>query len=58
MFEKSSLDIDKQLRLRREIDAMKRLKHKNIISLYEIMETHKLICLVTEYAVNGELYGK
>ena len=22
------------------------------------METSKLICLVTEYAVNGELYGK
>jgi serine/threonine protein kinase len=51
------MDSDKQLRLRREIDSMKRLKHHSIIRLYEIMETTKLICLVTEYANNGELYG-
>lgn len=25
--------------------------------IFKIMETPKLICLVTEYAVNGELYG-
>ena len=36
MFDKSGLDNDKQLRLRREIDSMKRLKHKNIIRLYEV----------------------
>jgi serine/threonine protein kinase len=56
MFDKCSLDEEKQLRLRREIDSMKLLKHKSIIRLYEIMETSKLICLVTEYAINGELY--
>lgn len=37
MFDKSGLDNDKQLRLRREIDSMKRLKHKNIIRLYEVI---------------------
>jgi serine/threonine-protein kinase SIK3 len=36
MFDKSGLDSEKQLRLRREIDSMKRLKHKNIIRLYEV----------------------
>lgn len=56
IFDKSGLDSDKQVRLRREIDSMKLLKHQNIIRLYEIMETSKLICLVTEYASNGELY--
>ncbi|CAF0819842.1 unnamed protein product [Brachionus calyciflorus] len=57
IFDKSVLDTDKQLRLKREIESMKHLKkHQNIIKLYEIMETNKLICLVTEYASNGELY--
>ena len=56
MFEKSNMDMEKELRLRREIDSMKRLKHQHIVRLYEIMETPKLICLVTEYAGNGELY--
>jgi serine/threonine-protein kinase SIK3 len=56
MFDKSNLDSEKQVRLRREIDSMKLLKHQNIIRLYEIMETNRLICLVTEYASNGELY--
>lgn len=57
IFDKSVLDNEKQLRLKREIDSMKQLKkHPNIIKLYEIMETNKLICLVTEYACNGELY--
>lgn len=36
MFDKSGLDSEKQLRLRREIESMKRLKHKNIIRLYEV----------------------
>jgi hypothetical protein len=36
MFDKSALDYDKQVRLRREIDSMKRLKHQNIIRLYEV----------------------
>ena len=58
MFDKSVLDSDKQLRLRREIESMKHLKHPNIVRIYEIMETAKIICIVTEIASNGELYGK
>ena len=41
MFDKCGLDEEKQLRLRREIDSMKRLKHKNIIRLYEVSELFK-----------------
>lgn len=44
MFDKSALDIDKQHRLRREIESMKRLKHQNIIQLYEV--TYTLILLL------------
>lgn len=56
MFDKSVLDVDKQVRLMREIESMKKLKHPNIIRIYEIMETAKIICIVTEIASNGELY--
>lgn len=37
MFDKSALDQEKQLRLQREIESMKHLKHhQNIIKLYEV----------------------
>jgi serine/threonine-protein kinase SIK3 len=36
MFDRSGLDADKTLRLKREIDTMKRLRHPNIIQLYEV----------------------
>jgi serine/threonine-protein kinase SIK3 len=36
MFDRSVLDEEKQLRLLREIDSMKRLKHQNVIRLYEV----------------------
>ena len=39
MFDKSALDHEKQLRLHREIESMKRLKHQNIIRLYEVKNT-------------------
>ena len=34
---------------------MRRLRHPNIIRLYETMKTHNLYCLVTEVAEGGEL---
>jgi serine/threonine protein kinase len=36
IFDKSGLDVEKQLRLRREIESMKKLKHQNIVRLYEV----------------------
>jgi serine/threonine protein kinase len=38
MFDKSVLDSDKQSRLKREIESMKKLKHPNIIRIYEVTE--------------------
>ena len=32
---------------------MRKVRHPNIIQLYEIIETKKYIYLVTEYAVRG-----
>ena len=41
--------------LLREAQLMRRLKHPNIIRLYETMKTNTLYCLVTEIAEGGEL---
>ena len=41
--------------LLREAQLMRRLRHPNIIRLYETMKTNTLYCLVTEIAEGGEL---
>ena len=41
--------------LLREAQLMRRLRHPNIIRLYETMKTNTLYCLVTEVAEGGEL---
>lgn len=41
--------------LLREAQLMRRLRHPNIIRLYETMKTNNLYCLVTEVAEGGEL---
>ena len=43
-------------RLLSEIAVLKKIRHKNIIKLYEIMETPSLIYLVMEYCNSGELF--
>ena len=35
---------------------MKRIRHPNIIQLYDIIETRKQLFLITEYANGGELF--
>eukprot|EP00794_Sanderia_malayensis_P013996 gene13996-15454_t len=47
---------EKELRsLQREIDIMRGLKHKNIVSLLDSFETPKEVCVVIEHA-EGELF--
>ena len=43
-------------RIRREIAILKIVLHKNIIKLYELMETPNKIYLVMEYCNGGELF--
>lgn len=48
---------DEQLKiLQREIDIMRRLKHPNIVGLYDVFETKATISLVMELVAGGELY--
>ena len=42
--------------LQREIDIMRRLKHPNIVGLYDVFETKSTISLVMEFVAGGELY--
>jgi serine/threonine protein kinase len=44
-------------RVRREIKFLKSLNCPNVIRLFEIMEDHKTIYLVMEYAGGGELFN-
>ena len=44
------------MRITREIAILKKIKHPNLIQLYEIIESGKNIYLIMEYAPNGELF--
>ena len=43
-------------RVQKEILILKKLKHKNIIQLYEIIQTKKNIYLIMDFAEGGELF--
>ncbi|OVA09863.1 Protein kinase domain [Macleaya cordata] len=45
-------------RIIREVSAMHKLNHPNIIRIHEVMATKKKIHLVMEYAAGGELFSK
>ena len=44
------------LRVTREIDILKMIRHPNIIQLFEIIETPKQLFLIMEYVSGGELF--
>ena len=43
-------------RITREIKILKKVRHPNVIQLYEIIETEKELYMVMEYASGGELF--
>ena len=43
--------------VKREIKLMERMRHQNIIQLYEIIDTSKYVILVMEYVGGGSLHG-
>ncbi len=49
-------DPDDIVRVQTEIAILKKMRHKNIIQLYEIMESTKNIYLVMEYCEGKELF--
>lgn len=59
IIEKKNFKTERQFEcIRNEIEAMKTLNHKNIVQLYEVIESTRLdaTCLVMEYLEGGELF--
>lgn len=56
--DKTKLDDDNLRKIYREVEVMKKLKHPHIIKLYQVMQTDKMLYLVTEYVPGGEIFGK
>ena len=54
--DKADLDADNLKKISREIEIMRKLSHRHIIQLYQVMETESMIYIVTEYAANGEIF--
>lgn len=47
---------EKESKIHREINALKRLRHPNIVRLVEVLQNEKYIGIVLEYASGGELF--
>lgn len=56
--EKKSLAEIDQLRLKTEVDILKRVRHPGVIALKAVCETSKELILVMELASGGELFEK
>ena len=58
IIDKSKLDKVNLEKVYREVQVLKLLDHPHIIKLYQVMETKNLLYLVSEYASQGEIFGK
>ncbi|XP_062578305.1 serine/threonine-protein kinase SIK3-like isoform X1 [Saccostrea cucullata] len=56
IIDKEQLDEDNLKKIYREMRIMKLLKHPHIVRLYQVMETERMLYLVTEYASGGEIF--
>ncbi|CAH8470824.1 unnamed protein product [Heterobilharzia americana] len=57
IIDKSCLSPENLKKVYRESDILKELHHSNIVKLYQVMETQRLLCMVMEYVSNGELFA-
>lgn len=58
IIDKNKLDKVNLEKVYREVQVLKMLDHPHIIKLYQVMETKSLLYLVSEYASQGEIFGK
>ena len=57
ILEKSKLKkIEEKIRVQREIEILKKVKHPNIVQLYSVIETERQIFLIMEYIKGKELF--
>ena len=55
-FSDDSSEKNNIIKIRKEINILKRIHHKNIIQLYEIMESSSNLYIIMEYCENKELF--
>lgn len=53
---KADLNEESMCKMRKEIEVLKKIRHPNIVELYQVIENDKKICLVMEYCSGGELF--
>ncbi|KAK3733921.1 hypothetical protein QZH41_009583 [Actinostola sp. cb2023] len=56
IIDKTQLDDDNLKKVFREVQVMKLVDHPNIVKLHEVMETDRMLYLVTEFASKGEIF--
>ena len=57
ILEKEKINDQKDVeRITREIKILKKVRHPNVIQLYEIIETEKELFMIMEHANGGELF--
>ena len=56
MINKSLLSINDQKDVKNEIDALRKLDHRNIVNYFEVYENEYFISIVMEYCPGGELF--
>ncbi|KAK7081182.1 Serine/threonine-protein kinase sik3 [Halocaridina rubra] len=56
IIDKTKIDNENLRKILREIEILKKLRHPHVIRLYQVMQTERMIYLVTEYASGGELF--
>ncbi|XP_071957572.1 serine/threonine-protein kinase SIK3-like isoform X2 [Antedon mediterranea] len=56
IIDKTQLDDENKRKIEREVQVMKLLRHPHIIRLYQVMQTERMMYLVTEYASGGEIF--
>uniref|UniRef100_A0A0N4ZYV3 non-specific serine/threonine protein kinase n=1 Tax=Parastrongyloides trichosuri TaxID=131310 RepID=A0A0N4ZYV3_PARTI len=55
---KADLSEESMGKMRKEIEVLKKIRHPNIVELYQVIENDKKICLVMEYCSGGELFDQ
>ena len=57
ILEKDKINDQKDVeRITREIKILKKVRHPNVIQLYEIIETEKELYMIMEFCNGGELF--
>ena len=57
ILDKEKIQDDEDInRVKKEISILKKLRHKNIIQLYEVMESSRNLYIVMEYCEDKELF--